>query len=365
MPWEQQCSAKHLDAPTADQKCGDILLFMPHNFARNGHGSQLNSYLLAAMLATFLGKSMVLLDAPRKYSRYPSGSQFGCPVDAFENPEEFLNFKGSDHSRLVMKPHFPDGLQRLIIHPRWLSRDCPIPKCNTFEYNSWDSIRKGQRDHVLSGLPPREIMCNEENGKVKVTVMGGGEVRSYFERQFQKKMLERNTRASQTKAYNWAVRLGAPHYEAEVFSKITKKSDIWDYVSALLARSGLVTFQPWIARDVGQFIKATQMPLDQPHDGIHVRRGDKLETESREEVVNYWHSQGYERQIDFPKSYIPFTHYLRLWEKDCKDIWSGKAKDKTEVRIIYLATDDPDTLKDEIKKLPRGQGGTVIVGGGL
>ncbi|KAL7532423.1 hypothetical protein ACHAXR_004619 [Thalassiosira sp. AJA248-18] len=349
--WDQnqQCYPKKKNGPST--KCDDILLFMPQIFARNGHGSQLNSYLLAAMVATFLGKPLVILEAPQEYSKYPNGSQFGCPVDAFENPEEFLNFKGDDHKDLEMKRDFPTGIERLIIHPSWISRDCPIPKCNTFNYNSWDAIRKAQ------------IICNEDYGKVHVTVMGGEEVRQYFDRQFKEKMLERSGRGAKERAYNWAARFGATHYQAEVFSHITIESGIWDYLSALIARSGLVTFQPWIARDVKELINASELPLDLPHDSIHVRRGDKLATEGREEVVNYWHSQGYERQTDFPLNYIPFAHYLRLWETDCKEVWSGLSTGKSTVRTIYLATDDPDTVKQEIKKLPRGQHGTIIVGG--
>ena len=65
LPWEQD------DSP---DKCDDILLLMPEYFARNGHGSQLNSYLLAAMMATFLGKAMLILDAPQKNTKYPNGS---------------------------------------------------------------------------------------------------------------------------------------------------------------------------------------------------------------------------------------------------------------------------------------------------
>ena len=65
LPWEQD------DSP---EKCDDILLLMPEYFARNGHGSQLNSYLLAAMMATFLGKAMLILDAPQKNTKYPNGS---------------------------------------------------------------------------------------------------------------------------------------------------------------------------------------------------------------------------------------------------------------------------------------------------
>lgn len=65
LPWEQD------DSP---EKCDDILLLMPEYFARNGHGSQLNSYLLAAMMATFSGKAMLILDAPQKNTKYPNGS---------------------------------------------------------------------------------------------------------------------------------------------------------------------------------------------------------------------------------------------------------------------------------------------------
>ena len=45
-------------------------------------------------------------------------------------------------------------------------------------------------------------------------------------------------------------------------------------------------------------------------------------------------------------------------------MWDGSSKKRT-IRTIYLATDDPDTVKKEIQKLPKGQGGTTIVGGEL
>jgi len=288
----------------SNSHCDDVFLFMPQIFARNGHGSQLNSYLLAAMMATYLDKAMVLLEATQKYSRYPSVSQFGCPIDAFQDPDEFINFEGKDHSALRMKPHFPIGLKRLIVHPTWISRDCPVPKCNKLFYNSWDAIRTEQRDNFLNGLPPREITCETPTGDVKVTVMGGEEVRQFFDRQLKYKMIDRSDYRARERAYEWATRLGGTHQQAEVFSKLTHETEIWDYISALIARSGLITFQPWIARDVKEFIRSTRLPLDSPHDAIHVRRGDKLEVDLREEVVMYWHNQGYERQVDFPLNYI-------------------------------------------------------------
>lgn len=307
MPWsvsDYRSAAEKRNNP--DTRCDDILLFMPQMFARNGHGSQLNSYLLAAMIATYLGKAMVLLEAPARHSKYPNGSQFGCPIDAFANPEEFINFKGNDHSELEMRRDFPRGLKRLIVHPRWISRDCPIPTCKTFDYNSWDSVRKAQRDFILTNSLPREIRCEEDEGTrtVRVMVMGGEEVRQFFDRQYKKRMLDRSSSRARDRAARWASRLGATEYQSRVFARATRESDIWDYASALLARSGLVTFQPWIARDVKEFIRTSGLDLGSPHDAIHVRRGDKLASEAREEVVNYWHSQGYERQVDFPLNYI-------------------------------------------------------------
>ena len=133
---------------------------------------------------------------------------------------------------------------------------------------------------------------------------------------------------AQERAYNWAARLGATHYQAEVFSLLSKESDIWDYLSALLGRSGLVSFQPWIARDVREFIKVSKLPLDSPHDAIHVRRGDKLDSEAREEVVNYWHSQGYERQVDFPLNYIV-------------SIWHSISESKRIISISYFCFFSP------------------------
>ena len=71
LPWAQD------DSP---DKCKEILVLMPEYFARNGHGSQLNSYVLAAMMATYLGKAMLIFDAPQKNSKYPNGSMVSCLI---------------------------------------------------------------------------------------------------------------------------------------------------------------------------------------------------------------------------------------------------------------------------------------------
>ena len=207
------------------KQCGRILLYLPHDFARNGHGSQLNNYLLAAMLATYLNMAMVVLDAPEEETNYANGSQFGCPVDGFQDPVEYANFQGKNHKFLSMKPGFPTGLSRLIQHPAWLSRECPVPKCKFYTYTTWDAIRKTQKNNIL-----KRKSCEEEYGETQVTAMGGNQVRSFFEKVYKKKMLDRKSKRARRAAYDWAVRLGASLYEAEIFSRIEDEHQIWDYV---------------------------------------------------------------------------------------------------------------------------------------
>lgn len=289
------------------------------------------------------------------FLRIPMHSQFGCPVDAFKDKKEFEQFKGNNHKHLDMKEDFPMGISRLLQHSTLLSRGCEMPTCSSFTYDSWEAIRKAQREHFLNGLPPREVNCEGGDRIQRVIPLGGEEVRQFFEAQVKPLILDESKRSE---AYKWIIRLGANAHEAQVFIKLTKEADIWDFVSALMARSGIIKFQPWIARDVAQFIRQIDLPLNSGYDAIHVRRGDKLETEARKEVVAYWHSQGYDRVqvsasccfrrsvfIDatacivslpltyqnrlfsgqqFPTNYIPFRHYLRLWDStDCENYWNG------------------------------------------
>ncbi|KAK1748870.1 hypothetical protein QTG54_000809 [Skeletonema marinoi] len=52
---------------------------------------------------------MLILDAPQKNTKYPNGSMFGCPVDAFKDKKEFDQFTGNNHKHLEMKEDFPMG----------------------------------------------------------------------------------------------------------------------------------------------------------------------------------------------------------------------------------------------------------------
>lgn len=200
--------------------------------------------------------------------------------------------------------------------------------------------------------------------------MGGTETRDYFVEHFKERMLQRPS----TTAYGWAMRLGAEPQEAEVFSGLEDEKAIWNYASALIAHSGLLQFQPWIARDVEAYIKKSNLPLDASYDVIHVRRGDKLKAEETKPFVdNYWTVQGTN-----PHEYIPFTHYLSQFHSDaCNSVlelsfdepsfatrlsyWLLRQAIKTnKARLVYVATDDPQEVQREIDELPKDEDGNTI-----
>src|SRR6056300_777591 len=76
----------HAKAEADDDKCSSIFLYLPdkQRFSNHGHGSQLNNYIVAALVGTYLDRNVLLLEQPNDESRFEGGSQFGCPVDAFE-----------------------------------------------------------------------------------------------------------------------------------------------------------------------------------------------------------------------------------------------------------------------------------------
>ncbi|KAL7475870.1 hypothetical protein ACHAW6_001768 [Cyclotella cf. meneghiniana] len=344
------------------EHCKDILLLMPYEHAINGQGAQLNAYVWASLLATFLNKALVILESPNYHylsewnkhrpatTLYDSGSQFGCPADAFQGEE--------------INADFPRGLSRLIQNPIWVSRGCGVPTCGgKFGYDEWEAIRKIQKSHVLQHGATQDVHCVEGDMHTTVTVLGISSMNRMTRRtHVLTRMTDRSSESSRSAAYHWAMRLGASSDEARVFSRINSPNQIWDYLSALINRSGLLRFQPWIARDVEEHIRSLGAPLDGPYDAIHVRRGDKLIAEARREVQQYWVSKGY-GAAKMPTNYIPFSHYVEKVWGSCTATGRRKMSNmRAPPRNVYVATDDPSTVRGEINSFPkvRGKGASII-----
>lgn len=358
---EEGLSLEVTQNSTNDDRCNDILLFMPYTYSINGQGAQLNSYLHASLLATFLDKPLVVVESPDFHiipewshhfpedSLYDSGSQFGCPADYFNSDPNV----------------FPLGLSRLIQIPQWISRGCGVPTCNgKFRYHNWESFRRADKQYFIKNHVPNVKQCVEGDKVMNITVAGGGLIRHYF-LSLQQTMLDRTTRTSREAAKDWAMRLGASVDEAKGFASLSSSTAIWDYLSALINRSGLLKFQPWIARDIGEYIQSSHINTEtMSYDAIHVRRGDKLLIEAKGEVRKYWRSKGYIDEQTWPTQYIPFARYLeRGWNsKKCKTRGHQKRKSlNADPRTVFVATDDPATVISEIEALSKSLDGYPII----
>lgn len=60
---------------TNENKCDNILMFMPYFSAGQGHGYQINLYLMAALVAAFRDMALVIIDPPRSSTMFDTGSQ--------------------------------------------------------------------------------------------------------------------------------------------------------------------------------------------------------------------------------------------------------------------------------------------------
>lgn len=342
----EEDARKKNDAP---DRCARLLLYLPDVFADHGHGSQLNTYLMGALTATYLDRGMVLVEPPLEKSKHAGGSQFGCPVDAFR--EE----KTPAGARWDVKPDFPRGLSRLVRHPAWLSRGCPVPCAETHGYDDW--LR-------LARTPgAEEVTCaNSDGTESNVVVLAGGGLRSYFRELEPTMTADLPPPASpQAAKARWAFNLGATPREKWIFGNIQDPRQAWEYAVGLANKAGFPAFQPWIARDVGLFL-ASSKPFRGEYDAaVHVRRGDKLVKEARGEVVRYWRSQGHADEENLPTDYVPFAHYLAQWDGADK----CPVDDRGEVRVVehnvYVATDDPVTVREEIAALPHHDGADSVL----
>ena len=213
----------------------------------------------------------------------------------------------------------------LVKPPEWLSSNCAVPCTKTHGYSDWNNLRQSSVDSI-----PETVCESDEGHQSSVFVLGGGETSDYFEKYFQDSMLQRPSLV----AYDWALRLGAKPEEADVFSELNG-AQIWNYLGALVARSDLLQFQPWILADVVSYIKESQLPVDATDIWNGEKSGrtwdlDAIQIESGNELLH-----------DAKTNRIPLEYYLDRFE----------CTKGTHPKRVYIATSDPEGLKEEIATL--------------
>ena len=339
-----------MDKEKEEDKCSQILLYFDNEYADHGHGSQINTYLLSILLGTYLNRRIVLLSPPQHADTiYHGGSPFGCPADAFTTSTD-ANYhnESSAATTPTFLQDFPNGLSRLIDHPNWLSGGCPIPCKDTHTYDDWVQIEVNQRKiSRRKSLDASSISCQEHDGRqVNVIIAGGDMVRQSIQKY----------KDGFVPSEEWAKRLGGTVDEARAFGKLSSNEVMWDYICGILNRVGIPRFQSWIGRDVQAFIDSLDLFQDNGsdvvYDAIHVRRGDKLILEQRPLVESYWKIQGYTDMTNLPHDYVPFSPYLTRFDKsECPVNEVGEVIDRKR-HVVYVATDDPNVVQDEIARLP-------------
>ena len=336
-------------------RCSRIFLYLPDYYADHGHGSQINTYILAVLTATYLNRALILLEPPMALNDYPGGSQFGCPVDAFREAMYNPNNPHQQHPSMsspiwTLRNDFPLGLSRLIQHPTWLSHGCDLPCSSTYQYKDWVRLYKKYHDEEGGDFPDVTCTNHQDGSMVNVVASGGSKIRLNFKDVGEAMIQSRRS----PEAKQWIRNLGGSNRDVLNFANKVSYEEAWDYISGIMIRSGLLKFQPWIARDVELFFELFHLPLHKEFSAIHVRRGDKLLVESKPEVREYWKQQGQLHSDNYKPNtnYIPFIAYLDQWDgpDKCKRNRWGKLQIQKE--NVYVATDDPIVVKQEVANLP-------------
>jgi len=232
-----------------------------------------------------------------------------------------------------------NGLNRLIQHPQWLSHGCPVPCQSLYDYTEWNDVRdtniqwEEQQQQQTSNnnieqqqKQEHQITCHNDNDRqATVFVIGLDDVARHFGQMWNEQM---SIRPAYDNAHQWAIQLGAKGYEAHQFALLENGDDIWYYATALLVRSGIVRFQPSFAKDIKSRIKSTTLPLNWPYTAISTYRGN--ETKKRPHEL--------------------LTYFQQLERVGCK----SSNNDKVRNNAVYVATDDPHWVQDEIDMFLRG-----------
>jgi len=310
--------------PHNSEECSSIFLYVTDVIGQYGLGYQLNNYILAVLLASYLNRSIVVLDPPihgDNHSKFSSNSQFGCPLDDLNNTN-----------------YFRSGLGRIIDYPAWLNKGCGVPCIGEHDYSFWHGVAQSKESRRNEVSPDTEHRCIDEDGRNVSVLSIGGDLRHLL------MSPKYNVLELARKSPAWVSRIGATQYEARWLANHSQNlslDSIYDQISALLSRAGVVTFQPWINREVHSFISRFDDVLPKNYVAFNVRRGNELTAEAKYWVDEYWAKQGYNETTQ-PSNYIPISHYLEQVQNE---------QESGVLTNVYIATDDQDSIKREIDEL--------------
>jgi hypothetical protein len=305
-------------------------------------------------------------------------SYFGCVPDDDDNKDRPGHHRNTTEATGTTT--YPGGLSRLVNTPEWLTGKCALP-CGkgTLE---WLQIARELPQQVspTSGdheqdLHKHLISCpasTNTTDNVSVLVLGGYSLRRYFAQRVIPVLSRPDAIAvwgpplgmtpsamKELRAFHSIADASTPT-ELNLQSQQHRKQQwIHEIMGRLIGiEGGLIRFQPWIARDVqarleaweseaaGLFLSSSDQHV---YIGVHVRRGDKLLVESKYWVDEYWkrqqRQQGNRSATTIP-NFIPFTAYL-------EHIRAIHGQDEMKRPThVYVATDDPVTVRQEIAALP-------------
>lgn len=302
--------------------CSRILLYASDYLKKAGLGAQLNVLLQAVSVALVEDRRLVFLHSNNE-------SMFGCP---------------SSSSSSSSSPHTlyrPGGLGHIIDTSPMNHASCSIPtRCHTEEEWRHQAYLVCQSPHLYEMHKDSiHTTCKSNHGDDKekeqdVLLLGGFVLQRYYRDEYHQQL------ATAEGIQDWGLRLGffrdeMPVLEEQANSNTNKATYRQRIIKSVRS---LVRFQPWITADVQNILLnyTTEVPI-QEMVGMHIRRGDKLKVESRRYVEEYWRTHGGYTPQTMPVNYVPLVAYMEHVPRDR--------------RHIYIATDDPTTVKKEISEL--------------
>lgn len=373
-----------------DRQCDNVLLFLSPSSSHDAsyttnltHGTyELRGYFMAAMMATYTNRALVVLDAPmdvnaEKRSWYDCEATPTTVDEMVENMDATTPISMEDQGRRRVQrrtkgnkkidrqnnnkeqqqqrqsqPTLFNGLNHLIQHPQWLSHGCPVPCQSSYDYSMWNDVRdtnmqweeeeEQEQQHQTSNnsidqQQQHQVIChNDDNRQATVFIVGLDDISQHFTHLW---ITQMSIRPNYNDAHQWAINLGAKGHEAQTFASLEHSNDIWDYATALMARSGMIRFQPSFALEIKLRIKSSTLPLNWPYTAISTYRG--ILSGEKEEATTTSNKR--------PRELL--TYFQQLEHIQCK---IGNSRKEGSSNVVYIATDDPSWVQDEIDIFLRG-----------